>query len=63
MTIAERLIASPKITNTELKYLLWLTLLELQNYSQAHVSTVDPDESFNINEVLDALDADLGVLP
>lgn len=48
-------------TNIELKYLLWLTLIELSKHTSPNVQTIDSDESFNINELLDGLDVDLGV--
>lgn len=48
-------------TNMELKYLLWLTLIELSKHTGPNIQTIDSDESFDCNKVLDGLDVDLGV--
>lgn len=64
MNIAENYIDGGEISKEHLKYLLWLVLIELQNHGcDDTINTVDPDETFDINNLLDKLDAELGVLP
>ena len=60
-SIAKSIIQGSKVTTQEVKYLLWLTLCQLQN-SQDIVYD-DDDDTFNIDEMLDQLDLDLGLLP
>ena len=60
-SIAQSIIQGSKVTTQEVKYLLWLTLCQLQN-SQDIVYD-DDDDTFNIDEMLDQLDLDLGLLP
>lgn len=60
-SIAKRIINGSDVTTDEVKYLLWLSLCQLQS-SQDSVYD-DHDEMFNIDEMLDQLDLDLGLLP
>ena len=60
-SIAKSIIQGSKVTTQEVKYLLWLTLCQLKN-SQDIVYD-DDDDTFNIDEMLDQLDLDLGLLP
>ncbi len=60
MNIAYKLMTGKEVKNEEFKYLLWLTLLELQDCTtQDIVGGVDEEECFNINDMLDALNSDL----
>lgn len=64
MNIVETYAKNRDISPEQLKYLLWLTLIELQNWTcDYRINTVDPDETFDINYLLNVLDDDLGVLP
>lgn len=60
-SIAKSIIQGSKVTTQEVKYLLWLTLCQLQNSQD--VVYDDDDETFSIDEMLDQLDLDLGLLP
>ena len=60
-SIAQSIIQGSKVTTQEVKYLLWLTLCQLQNSQD--VVYDDDDETFSIDEMLDPLDLDLGLLP
>ena len=60
-SIAQSIIQGSKVTTQEVKYLLWLTLCQLQNSQD--VVYDDDDETFSIDEMLDQLDLDLGLLP
>ena len=60
MNIAYKLMTGKEVKNEEFKYLLWLTLLELQDCTtQDIVGGVDEEECFNINDMLDTLNSDL----
>ncbi len=62
MKIAERLIhPAIGVDNEELKFLLWCTLIQLSTYCD-EVNTVE-EESFDVEEVLDSLDVELGMIP
>ena len=39
----------------EVKHLLWMTLCELSYHASNTLVLTDPDESFNIDEMLDVL--------
>tara|TARA_R110000782_G_scaffold249866_1_gene337144 strand:- start:1802 stop:2002 length:201 start_codon:yes stop_codon:yes gene_type:complete len=39
----------------EVKYLLWMTLCELSYHTSNTLVLTDPDESFNIDKMLDVL--------
>ncbi len=60
MTIAERLIQGD-VDSYDCRYLLWISLCKLQEFTDS--VDLDPEESFNIDEVLDSLDRQLGMLP
>jgi hypothetical protein len=62
MTIAEK-IAAGTATKNEAFYLLWLTLCELRPHVEAHLDTIDGDEKFDVDALLNVLDAQLGLLP
>ena len=60
-SIAQSIINGQEVTTQEVKYLLWLTLCQLQS-SQDFVYD-DDEDTFNIDDMLDQLDLDLGLLP
>ena len=59
MKIAEKLINDVEVSDDELKFLLWNTLIQLSSYCD-DVNTVE-EESFNIEEMLEALDGELSM--
>ena len=61
--IAKDIINGDAVSTNDVKYLLWLTLCQLQSVN--HDNNVYDDEvaAFNIDEMLDQLDLDLGMLP
>ena len=59
MKIAEKLINDVEVSEDELKFLLWNSLIQLSAYSD-DVDTVE-EESFNIEQVLEALDGELSM--
>jgi len=59
MKIADKLINDVEVSNDELKFLLWNSLIQLSAYSD-DVDTVE-EESFNIEQVLEALDGELSM--
>jgi len=59
MKIAEKLINDVEVSDDELKFLLWNSLIQLSAYSD-DVDTVE-EESFNIEEMLEALDGELSM--
>ena len=59
MKIAEKLINDVEVSDDELKFLLWNSLIQLSAYSD-DVDTVE-EESFNIEQVLEALDGELSM--
>lgn len=63
MNIAQSIIDGHTVSSDRIKYLLWLTLVELQAVRTNLVETIDIDETFDINKLLSALDLELGVLP
>ncbi len=60
-SIAQSIINGQEVTTKEVKYLLWLTLCQLQS-SQDFIYD-DDEDTFNIDDMLDQLDLDLGLLP
>jgi hypothetical protein len=59
MKIAERLMNDVDISKEELKFLLWNTLIQLSPYDD-NVDCVE-EESFSVDQMLEALDQELGV--
>jgi hypothetical protein len=59
MKIADKLINDVEVSDDELKFVLWNTLIQLSAYSD-DVDTVE-EESFNIEEMLEALDGELSM--
>ena len=59
MKIAEKLINDVEVSDDELKFLLWNSLIQLSAYSD-DVDTVE-EESFNIEEMLETLDGELSM--
>tara|TARA_R100001591_G_scaffold97389_1_gene103280 strand:+ start:972 stop:1157 length:186 start_codon:yes stop_codon:yes gene_type:complete len=59
MKIADKLINDVEVSDDELKFLLWNTLIQLSAYCD-DVTSVE-EESFNIEEMLDALDGELSM--
>ena len=59
MKIADKLINDVELSDDELKFLLWNSLIQLSAYSD-DVDTVE-EESFNIEEMLEALDGELSM--
>lgn len=58
LNTAARLINKMNIEDNEVKFLLLLTLCELQSYTDR--VDIDPSEAFDIEEVLMYLDKQLG---
>ncbi len=61
MKIADKLINDVEVSDDELKFLLWNSLIQLSAYCD-DVTSVE-EESFNIEQVLEALDGELSVHP
>lgn len=61
MKIADKLLVDIEVSNDELKFLLWNTLIQLSAYCD-DVTSVE-EESFNIEQMLVTLDEQLGVTP
>ena len=59
MKIADKLINDVEVSDDELKFVLWYTLIQLSAYSD-DVDTVE-QASFNIEEMLEALDGELSM--
>ena len=59
MKIADKLINDVEVSDDELKFLLWNTLIQLSAYCD-DVTSVE-EESFNIEEALKALDGELSI--
>ena len=59
MKIAEKLINDVEVSGDELKFLLWNSLIQLSAYSD-DVTTVE-EESFSIEQMLEALDGELSM--
>ena len=61
MKIADKLINDVEVSDDELKFLLWNSLIQLSAYCD-DVTSVE-EESFNIEQVLKALDGELSAHP
>ena len=61
MKIAEKLINDVEVSDDELKFLLWNTLIQLSAYCD-DVTSVE-EESYNIEQMLSTLDVELGAHP
>ena len=61
MKIADKLINDVEVSNDELKFLLFNTLIQLSPYDE-NVDSIE-EESFNIEELLNVLEVDLGITP
>ena len=61
MKIADKMINDVEVSNDELKFLLFNTLIQLSPYDE-NVDCFE-EESFNVDELLSVLDAELGVSP
>ena len=59
MNIADKLINDVEVSDDELKFLLWNTLIQLSAYCDDVISV--EEESFNIEEMLGALDGELSM--
>ena len=59
MKIADKLINDVEVSDDELKFLLWNSLIQLSAYCD-DVTSVE-EESFNIEEMLEALDGELSM--
>tara|TARA_R100001509_G_C4756155_1_gene178066 strand:- start:364 stop:549 length:186 start_codon:yes stop_codon:yes gene_type:complete len=59
MKIADKLINDVEVSDDELKFLLWNSLIQLSAYSD-DVTTVE-EESFSIEQMLEALDGELSM--
>ena len=62
-SIAKSIIQGSEVTSDEVKYLLWVTLCKLQEQGVDSVDGIDDTESYDIDDMLDQLDLDLGLLP
>lgn len=58
LNTAARLINNMNIEEDDLKFLLLLTLCELQSHTDR--VDIDPSEAFDIDDMLQSLDRDLG---
>lgn len=58
MNIAEKLMSGVDISKEEVKFLLWNTLIQLSPYDD-NVDCVE-EESFSVDQMLEALDQELG---
>lgn len=63
MNIAYKIMAGKEVSNKELKYLLWITLCDRQSHTTEEIVGIDEEEVFNVDDLLDQLDVDLGMLP
>lgn len=63
MNIAYRIMSGKDVTVDEVKYLLWVTLCDRQRHTTEECIDIDEDEVFNVDDLLDQLDVDLGMLP
>ena len=61
MKIADKSINDVEVSNDELKFLLFNALIQLSPYDE-NVDCFE-EESFNVDELLSVLDAELGVSP
>jgi len=61
MKIADKMINDVEVSNDELKFLLFNTLIQLSPYDE-NVDSIE-EESFNVEELLSVLEVDLGVTP
>ena len=61
MKIADNLINDVEVSNDELKFLLFNALIQLSPYDE-NVDCFE-EESFNVDELLSVLAAELGVSP
>ena len=59
MNIADKLINDVEVSDDELKFLLWNSLIQLLAYCDDVTSF--EEESFNIEQVLEALDVELSI--
>ena len=59
MKIADKIINDVEVSDDELKFLLWNSLIQLSAYCD-DVTSVE-EESFNIEQVLEALDGELSI--
>ena len=59
MKIADKLINDVEVSDDELKFLLWNSLIQLSAYCD-DVTSVE-EESFNIEQMLEALDGELSM--
>ena len=59
MKIADKLINDVEVSNDELKFLLWNSLIQLSAYCD-DVTSVE-EESFSIEQMLEALDGELSM--
>lgn len=63
MNIAYSIMAGQDVSAQQLKYLIWLLAVELKNFSPEEIVGLDEEECFNIDDLLDALDVQLGMVP
>lgn len=63
MNIAYRIMTGQPVSEQQLKYLVWLLAIELKNFSPEEIVGLDEEECFNIDDLLDALDLQLGMVP
>tara|TARA_B100001121_G_C18327905_1_gene451876 strand:+ start:89 stop:274 length:186 start_codon:yes stop_codon:yes gene_type:complete len=59
MKIADKLINDVEVSDDELKFVLWNTLIQLSAYCD-DVTSVE-EESFSIEQMLEALDGELSM--
>lgn len=59
MNTAYKLMTGKEVSTEELKYLLWLCLLELEAASDELTVASDHEECFNIVDLLDSLETQI----
>lgn len=63
MNIAYKIMSGKDVTVDEVKYLLWVVLCDRQSHTTEECVDIDENEVFNVDDLLDQLDVDLGMLP
>ena len=62
-SIAKDIATGNPVTTNEVKYVLWSALCQLQAAGYDNLLDIEATEHYNIDQMLDQLDLDLGLLP
>ena len=62
-SIVQSILSRQDVTSKEVKYLLWIAYCKLQEAGVETIGDEDGAEACNIDDMLDVLDLDLGLLP